>query len=299
MLFYNETLVELQGKGSAASTRFSEVVSKMTREFANKNGIVIFEFVPELESTLEDEHGRKKSVYPRSISVGCVASVVNPSGTSDMVRYAEAYNHSPQTKAIIYTPQRITLKSRMPVNLNTNADLAYFLYACSPHCANGLNKSSKSSIYFRIKDEKEEARQKIEVNRNVDRARFMISNDDMMGGLSDLRIRVIAKTYGYPNADDGNIMVVRAWVRDYVDKLMRHDKFLVDASVETFGDLQSIVEKLEESGHLTREKRQGKMAWLLDGEDIHTVSYAKDAVGNLVALMEKDEELLRRLRSIG
>ena len=288
---------------------FSEVVSRLHRDFANKNGIVVFEFEKSLESQIdvysgENDMGYKKSVYPMSVSIEAITTVSNKSGTRDQVRYCENFIPSDDRRPAIYNPVRIKLRSHMSVSLEKDADLAYFLFACSPHCVNGLNRNERVTGYFHIKDETREARERITASRNVDRARFLISNEEGNGGLSEDKIRVVAESYGMAGAMDvKDGYVVRVWLKDYVDKLMRHDKFIIDIGMAEVDEFAEIVKKAQQLGFLEMRPDKGNTKrWFLvlpEGEDnICSASFGKGAEETLTAYLRKNPDTVAQLKAL-
>jgi hypothetical protein len=166
-----------------------------------------------------------------------------------------------------------------------------------------MNRNDKVAGYFHIKDETREARERIAESKNVDRARFLISNEEKNGGLSETKIRVVAENYGMSNAQEvRDEYVVRAWLKDYVDKLMRHDKFLIDIGTSEVDELADVIKKAQQLGFLELRVDKGNKRWFMvlpEGENnICTASFGKDPDKHLSEYLHKNPEMIDTLKAL-
>lgn len=143
---------------------------------------------------------------PNSIPMPLRTVIRNQDGETEEWRWANntTLDAVGRTK---YYPRRMAFQGNSVIS-ETNLELLYFLYWKSPHCKNGgIDENQRRKIYFMIEDLVIIAEKHVSARAIKARYDVMIYDDEL--GLSEHRLRALAKAYFVPRVDQLTLAQVR------------------------------------------------------------------------------------------
>lgn len=198
---------------------------------------------------------------PNSMSWPLTATVRTTMGTEQW-RYAENViikEHGLKK----YTPKNIRFNGRRAFE-ETDIELVWFLYTKSPYCKGGPNAGK--TIKFMFEDLITEAEIKAERENVQSTVKVMIYNQDL--GLSEARLRALAKAYFIKNVDNLTFPQVKLAIEHQIvrDHKNGYKKFMdmtqMDDLIAARGRIQGLVDK----NFLKYDVVKREWLWLEDGK---------------------------------
>lgn len=186
-------------------------------------------------------------------------SIIREDGTTVEWRWAQSTTLG-QNGRTVFSPRVIPFQGDWSVR-DLDLDLLYFLYYKSPYCMNGeLDQRQKKKAYFEIEDLAQAATHKINTRRLEGRVRTLIDDDDL--GLSERKLRAVAKAYFVPNAD----MLTLNQLRVVLDLEVRKDR---KTGFQKFLNMVNADEMIKNRGLIRTAADEGVVRWDLKTKTWH------------------------------
>lgn len=291
LLKNNDTIIKIDG--STVEARLVQEALEDLRRYAN-NGNVTF--------VLTDSYNKVSSV-PIDLRAKVPAGKYNEKMYGEFsIRYFEVENQNEKGKKF-YEPLRLQISGREVVNLDTNPELAYFLYACCPHCLNGKNKNDKVPAYFRLEQKLLEAQERNEERKYRNQVETMIMQPYESGGLSESDLRAFAKTIFIPAAAKLEIDILRDKIYQVVVKGKMYDKFLDKTKFDERMESKELASDLVTYNLIKAYDDKGKKVWRFieeegkPGERITEIPNKALSMHILAEKLFKDYDLRQEARS--
>jgi len=198
---------------------------------------------------------------PNSMSWPLTATVKTKLGT-DQWRYAENViikEHGLKK----YTPKNFRFNGRRPFE-ETDIELVWFLYTKSQYCKGGENQGK--TIKFMFEDLITDAERKAERESLISGVKTMIWNKDF--GLSEERLRALAKAYFIKNVDNLTFAQVKMAIEHQVmrDPQHGHQKFMEMTNMEELIVIRGKIQEIVDKGYLKYDVVKKEWLWLEEGK---------------------------------
>jgi len=234
-------------------------VKTITERFHNKWPLSII-YPPERIIPSRSKQNRLPD-KPNSISWPLTATVRTKLGTEQW-RYAENViikEHGLKK----YTPKNIRFNGRKSFS-ETDIELVWFLYTKSPYCKGGENEGK--TIKFMFEDLITEAELKAERESVQSMVKAMIYNTDL--GLSEQKLRTLAKAYFIKNVDDLTFAQVKLAIEHQItrDPKNGYKKFLDMTRADEIVKIREKIQRVVDKGFLKYDVVKREWLWLEDGK---------------------------------
>lgn len=192
---------------------------------------------------------------PNSISFDLFASVKTKSG-SEFWRYSEnVLTGAGGIKR--YTPRKFKFTGHVTLK-ETDIELAWFLYTKSPYCRGGLNEGRIIKFVFEDKISEAEVRAEMESVRTTVKA--LIYGKEL--GLSESRLRALAKAYFIKNVDELTFAQVKVAIEHQInrDSTNGYQKFIEMTRMDEIIKIRMRMQSLMDADLIVFDT--GKRQWL-------------------------------------
>lgn len=194
---------------------------------------------------------------PNSISFDLFTTVKTVSG-SEHWRYAENVTigkHGIKR----YTPRKFKFTGHVVLQ-ETDIELAWFLYTKSPHCRGGLNQGRV--IKFTFEDKINDAERKAEYESTRTQVKALIWGKDL--GLSENRLRNLAKAYFIKNVDDLTFAQVKVAIEGEIvkDPTNGYQKFIEMTRMNEIIKIRTRMQDLIDIGAMKFDDKKRQWMWV-------------------------------------
>lgn len=203
---------------------------------------------------------------PNSMSWPLTATVKTTKGTESW-RYAENVILRPNGVKK-YTPKNLLFKGHLQLQ-ETDVELAWFLYTKSTYCKGGLNQGKTVKFVFEDKITEAEIKAKIETQRT--NIKSLIYGTET--GLSEDRIRAIAKAYFIKNVDDLTFAQTKLALEHAInrDGSGGYQKFIEMTQMDELIKTRMRMQNLIDSGKLRYESGKKEWQWADGDKKVETI----------------------------
>jgi hypothetical protein len=202
---------------------------------------------------------------PNSISFPLTATVKSKNG-ADHWRYAENIiikEHGVRK----YTPKNLRFNGSMTLQ-ETDSELAWFLFTKSSYCKGGTNAGRKYKFEFEDKITAAELKAEIESVRTHVKA--LIYSTEL--GLSEDRLRALAKAMFIRNVDDLTLAQTKLAIEHYINRTADgHEKFIEMTHMDDLIKTRMMMQTLMDANKLKYEVSKKEWQWIEDGKRIQGI----------------------------
>jgi len=162
-----------------------------------------------------------------------------------------------------YTPKNIMFNGRRALTKG-DIELVWFLYTKSEYCKGGLNQGNK--VKFMFEDLITAAELKAEKESMMTQVKTMIHSKDF--GLSEQKLRIVAKAYFVKNVDDLTFAQVKLALEHNImrDKEKGMKKFIEMIDLEELVKTRVKIQEVIDKGFLKYAVDKKEWVWIEEGQ---------------------------------
>lgn len=282
MLYKNTKRIDLQDKTCPDAKQARAILEKI-KEFANSQGYVRFKIIDGLQTP--------------AMYIPLMAVQRTPEG-SNQIRYAQ--NVIQKGDQIVYSPHNLRRPASFIVDLNSDPELAIFLYGYSTLCANGLNANKHMAAWFQLEDRVSEAKSRSGAKMIIGEATTLILNVIDKGGVPLPVLANFAINKNIRFSGDESEIVIRSKVFDLIEGRNMYKEFLQHPDVVKFKEYSSIIDNLVQRNFIGISPLATGACWRFVVNGHHAdlmckIAFGSDSKGRLIEKMFNDPELLEKM----